>query len=39
LESKEIIYLVAAALILRVVIKVIVRYFREVKQDNEEDND
>jgi hypothetical protein len=32
METKTIIYLVAAALILRVVIKVIVRFFREGQQ-------
>ena len=34
METKTIIYVVAAALILRVVLKVIFRYMKEQKQDN-----
>ena len=37
METKTIIYLVAAALILRVIIKVVARYFKE--QKNEKNND
>ena len=38
METKTIIYLVAAALILRVIIKVVVRYFKEQKSsDNVEE--
>lgn len=34
METKTIIYVVAAALILRVVIKVVVKYRNEIKKDN-----
>jgi hypothetical protein len=37
METKTIIYLVAAALILRVIIKVIARYFKEQKNVNKTD--
>ena len=36
METKTIIYLIAAALILRVIIKVIVRYAKEQKNSNDE---
>lgn len=39
METETIIYLVAAALILRVIIKVISRYLKEQRVNKNEDND
>jgi hypothetical protein len=39
METETIIYLVAAALILRVIIKVISRYLKEQRRSKNEDND
>jgi len=37
METKTIIYLVAAALILRIIIKVVARYLKEQKSSNDTD--
>ncbi len=39
METKTIIYLVAAALILRVIIKVIFKFAKEARSSSESDND
>ena len=38
METKKLIYLVAAALILRIIIKVIFKYTKEARSNNDSDN-